>query len=76
MTRLNRLSPTHNPSLRAGWAIEVCMTKHQIIEEPCEVKVSSTVLKTNGFREELVEFNQSVAQVSIGISGRSSEKKY
>jgi len=33
------------------------MTKHQIIEEPCEVKVSSTVLKTNGFREELVEFN-------------------
>lgn len=26
-------------------------------EEPCEVKVSSTVLQTNGFREELVEFN-------------------
>jgi RNA-directed DNA polymerase len=29
----------------------VCMTKHQNIEEPCEVKVSSTVLKTSGFRE-------------------------
>ena len=34
------------------------MTKHQIIEEPCVVKVSSTVLKTNGFCEELVEFNK------------------
>ncbi|MHC5825706.1 MAG: DUF4351 domain-containing protein, partial [Nostoc sp.] len=31
--------------------------KHQIIEEPCEVKVSRTVLKTNGVGDNLVEFN-------------------
>ncbi len=31
--------------------------KHQIIEEPCEVKVSSTVLKTNGVGDNFVEFN-------------------
>ena len=31
--------------------------KHRFIEEPCEVKVSSTVLKTSGYREELAEFN-------------------
>ena len=31
--------------------------KHQIIEEPCEVKVSCTVLKTNGVGDNLVEFN-------------------
>ena len=28
-----------------------------ITEEPCEVKVSSTVLKTNGVGDNLVEFN-------------------
>ena len=33
------------------------MTKYQFIEEPCEVKVSSTVLKTSGSREGLAEFN-------------------
>ena len=33
--------------------------KHQFIEEPCEVKVSSTVLKTNGVGDNLVEFNRS-----------------
>ncbi|ALB39336.1 hypothetical protein AA650_13995 [Anabaena sp. WA102] len=32
--------------------------KHQIIEEPCEVKVSSTVLKTNGVGDNLVEFTE------------------
>jgi putative transposase len=32
--------------------------KSQIIEEPCEVKVSSTVLETNGAGDNLVEFNQ------------------
>ncbi len=31
--------------------------KHQVIEEPCEVKVSRTVLKTSGLREGLAEFN-------------------
>jgi hypothetical protein len=36
---------------------EVRMTKRQIIEEPCEVKVSSTVLKTSGTGDSLAEFN-------------------
>jgi hypothetical protein len=31
--------------------------KHQIIEEPCEIKVSCTVLKTNGVGDSLVEFH-------------------
>ncbi len=31
--------------------------KHQIIEEPCEGKLSCTVLKTNGVGDNLVEFN-------------------
>src|ERR671932_1362120 len=31
--------------------------KHQIIEEPCEVKVSCTVLETSESREGLAEFN-------------------
>src|SRR4028118_1662025 len=31
--------------------------KHQIIEEPCEVKVSRTVLKTSGTGDSLAEFN-------------------
>ncbi|MHC5937533.1 RNA-guided endonuclease InsQ/TnpB family protein [Nostoc sp.] len=34
--------------------------KHQIIEEPCEVKVSCTVLKTNGIGDNHVEFNLKV----------------
>jgi hypothetical protein len=34
--------------------------RSQVIEEPCEVKVSSTVLKTNGLREKIVEFNHCV----------------
>ena len=33
------------------------MTMRQFIEEPCEVKVSSTVLKTSGYREVFAEFN-------------------
>jgi retron-type reverse transcriptase len=33
--------------------------KHQIIEEPCEVKVSCTVLKTSGTGDSLAEFNRS-----------------
>jgi hypothetical protein len=33
------------------------MTKRQIIEEPCEVKVSRTVLKTSGTGDSLAEFN-------------------
>src|SRR4028118_1539110 len=39
--------------------------KHQIIEEPCEVKISRTVLKTSGSREGLAEFNH-LAAVSNG----------
>ncbi|MFB8790693.1 MAG: IS200/IS605 family accessory protein TnpB-related protein [Potamolinea sp.] len=35
----------------------VTYDKSQVIEEPYEAKVSSTVLKTNGLREEIVEFN-------------------
>jgi len=31
--------------------------KHQIIEEPCEAKVSRTVLKTSGTGDSLAEFN-------------------
>jgi hypothetical protein len=31
--------------------------KSQFIEEPCEVKVSCTVLKTNGSGDRFVEFN-------------------
>ena len=31
--------------------------KHHIIEEPCEVKVSCTVLKTSGAGDSLAEFN-------------------
>jgi hypothetical protein len=32
--------------------------KHQIIEEPCEAKVSRTVLKTSGTGDSLAEFNE------------------
>lgn len=35
---------------------EVCLTIHQIIEEPCEVKVSSTVLESSGSRERVADF--------------------
>jgi len=47
--------------------------KHQFIEEPCEVKVSSTVLKTNGVGDNLVEFNRSAhdAQKILQINLRS-----
>ena len=31
--------------------------KHQIIEEPCEGKLSRTVLKTSGTGDSLAEFN-------------------
>ena len=33
------------------------MTKYQFIEEPCEVKISSTVLKTSGTGDGFAEFN-------------------
>jgi len=39
--------------------------KHQISEEPCEVKVSCTVLKTSGTGDSLAEFNRS-CQDAIG----------
>ncbi len=34
------------------------MTKRQIIEEPCEGKLSSTDLKTSGTGDSLAEFNR------------------
>jgi len=51
--------------------------KHQTIEEPCEVKVSCTVLKTNGVACNLVEFN-ALATLSTGevVIGAKSYKKY
>src|SRR4028119_1299304 len=55
--------------------------KHQIIEEPCEIKVSCTVLKTNGAGDSLVEFNRS-CQDAIGQcfnkvgSGRAGGHKW
>ena len=50
--------------------------KHQFIEEPCEVKVSSTVLKTNGVGDNLVEFNRSAqdAQKILFLNLRSYSK--
>ena len=33
--------------------------KHQVTEEPCESKGSCTVLKSNGFREGVVDFTRS-----------------
>jgi len=33
------------------------MIMYRFIEEPCVVKVTSTVLKTSGYREVLAEFN-------------------
>ena len=49
--------------------------KHQIIEEPCEIKVSCTVLKTNGAGDSLVEFNRSchdaIEQIFTVISQKS-----
>ncbi|WP_396810320.1 RNA-guided endonuclease InsQ/TnpB family protein [Microcoleus sp. FACHB-SPT15] len=41
--------------------------KHHIIEEPCEVKVSCTVLKTSGAGDSLAEFND-IAVTSEGES--------
>ncbi|MHC5610167.1 MAG: hypothetical protein ACYTXA_03845 [Nostoc sp.] len=40
--------------------------KHQIIQEPCEGKLSSTVLKTNGVGDNLVEFNSPPSRYSFG----------
>jgi transposase len=36
--------------------------KHQTIEEPCEGKLSCTVLKTNGVGDNLVEFTRTNQQ--------------
>ncbi len=50
--------------------------KHQIIEEPCEIKVSCTVLKTNGAGDSLVEFNRSAldAVEAIFLNVRAKAK--
>ncbi|MHC0067959.1 alpha-ketoglutarate-dependent dioxygenase AlkB [Nostoc sp. UIC 10890] len=42
--------------------------KRQIIEEPCEVKVSCTVLKTNGVGDNFVEFNHADNEASMGFN--------
>ncbi len=42
--------------------------KHQDIEDPCEAKVASTVLKTNGTGDSLAEFNQIIVQFLDKIS--------
>ena len=44
--------------------------KHQIIEEPCEGKLSRTVLKTNVVGDNLVEFN-TVAEVMAQGQGEA-----
>jgi hypothetical protein len=38
--------------------------KSQVVEEPCEGKLSCTVLKTNGVGDSLVEFNQFLVNVN------------
>jgi putative transposase len=43
--------------------------KHQIIEEPCEGKLSRTVLKTNGVGDNLVEFNRAAIQYKVTEAG-------
>jgi RNA-directed DNA polymerase len=49
--------------------------KHQIIEEPCEVKVSCTVLKTSGTGDSLAEFNRSchdaIKQIKLCIQHKA-----
>jgi hypothetical protein len=37
--------------------------KHQNIEEPCDGKLSSTVLKTSGVGDNLAEFNRQLARI-------------
>lgn len=55
--------------------------KHQTIEEPCEGKLSCTVLKTNGVGDNLVEFTRStdsngysirIADSDLGLDYRLS----
>ncbi len=41
---------------------------HQIIEEPCEKKFSSTVLKTSGTGDSLAEFNELANMAAEGDS--------
>ena len=36
---------------------EVCVTNTKSTEEPCEAKVSSTVLESSGSREGVADFN-------------------
>lgn len=50
--------------------------KHQFIEEPCEVKVSSTVLKTNGVGDNLVEFNRSAHDAQKILFGHLRSNSY
>lgn len=51
-----------------------CMSdKHQIVEEPCEAKVSSTVLKTNAGGDTRIEFNQQ--RVSSKLKGSNNWRK-
>ena len=43
--------------------------KHRITEEPCEVKISRTVLKTSGAGDSLAEFNTLHEIVNTAIVG-------
>jgi putative transposase len=49
---------------------EVRMTKRQIIEEPCEGKLSSTVLKTSGTGDSLAEFNRMLSFLAMAWTCR------
>jgi uncharacterized protein (DUF433 family) len=44
--------------------------KHRNIEEPCDGKLSSTVLKTSGIGDSLAEFNQVVKFTRITVDPR------
>jgi hypothetical protein len=44
--------------------------KHRNIEEPCDGKLSSTVLKTSGIGDSLAEFNQTEAMADWWIDRR------
>ncbi|BAZ18977.1 reverse transcriptase homolog (plasmid) [Calothrix sp. NIES-4071] len=48
--------------------------KHQIIEEPCESKGSSTVLKSSGSREGVADFTRSAhdAQQQVAQNMKAS----
>jgi IS605 OrfB family transposase len=50
--------------------------KHQIIEEPCEGKLSCTVLKTSGTGDSLAEFNTTATVVVVNHSGTVIHREF